>query len=132
MQTQKPIIFFDGLCHLCNGFVDAVISRDASANYQFAPLQGETAEKTLTPDERSKLETVILVENGQKYHRSEAVLRVLVGLGGAYKLFLAGFLMPAFLRDQIYSLVARNRYSWFGEREFCRLPLPHERDRLLP
>lgn len=132
MQTQKPIIFFDGLCHLCNGFVDAIIQRDRQALFQFAPLQGQTAEKTLKPEERNALETVILLEGGQKYHRSEAILRILTSLGGFYKIFFVGFLLPTFLRDKIYSGVAKNRYAWFGKRDFCRLPEPQERDRLLP
>lgn len=132
MQSQKPIIFFDGVCHLCNGFVDAMIQRDPKARIQFAPLQGDTAAKALTADERALLDSVILLTEGRKYHRSEAVLRSLVLLGGTYKIFQLGFLIPGFLRDKIYAWVAKNRYAWFGERDFCRLPLPEERDRLLP
>jgi len=132
MQTQRPIIFFDGICHLCNGFVDKVIQLDRKAQFQFAPLQGETAKKTLTSEELQQLETVVLLESTKKYHRSEAVLRILTRLGGPYRLFALGYLLPAFLRDALYSWVAKNRYSWFGKREFCRLPEPHEKERLLP
>ena len=132
MNSQKPTIFFDGVCHLCNGFVDAIIVRDKAAKFQFAPLQGDTAAGVLTTEERALLESVILLDMGQKYHRSEAILRILISLGGIYKVFFLGFLIPEFLRDKIYAWVAKNRYAWFGERDFCRLPLPHERDRLLP
>jgi predicted DCC family thiol-disulfide oxidoreductase YuxK len=132
MSSEKPTIFFDGVCHLCNSFVDAVIQRDPAGQFVFAPIQGETAEKMLTPEERSRIETVILIAGGIKYHRSEAVLRVLVGLGGRYKFFLLGFIIPTFLRDKIYAWVARHRYAWFGQRDFCRLPEAHERQRLLP
>ncbi|MBC7370779.1 MAG: DUF393 domain-containing protein [Bdellovibrionaceae bacterium] len=132
MQSQKPTIFFDGVCHLCNGFVDAIIQRDVKGQIQFAPLQGETAAAALTAEERSLLESVILIDKGQKYYRSEAILRTFILLGGVYKIFMLGFLIPEFLRDRIYAWVAKNRYAWFGERDFCRLPLPHERDRLLP
>jgi predicted DCC family thiol-disulfide oxidoreductase YuxK len=132
MTEQKPIIFFDGVCHLCNGFVDAIIQRDSKALFQFAPIQGETAEKMLTSEERQNLETVILYQNHKKYHRSEAVLKVLIQLGGAYKVFVLGFALPSFLRDGLYNWIANHRYAWFGQREFCRLPLPEEKDRLLP
>jgi len=132
MQTQKPILFFDGLCHLCNGFVDEVIQRDHQERFQFAPIQGETAKKTLTTREREHLETVILYDENQKYYRSEAVLRVLIALGGVYSLFRFAYLIPRSLRNAIYSWVARHRYSWFGQREFCRLPTPAEKNRLLP
>lgn len=132
MRTQKPLIFFDGICHLCNAFVDKVIQKDQKSYFQFASLQGETAKKTLTSEEISRFESVILLENNQKYHRSEAVLRILTKLGGAYKLFALAYLIPSFLRDHIYSWVAKNRYAWFGQRERCRLPTPEEKSRLLP
>jgi len=132
MTSQKPRIYFDGVCHLCNGFVDAIIQRDRQAVFQFAPIQGETAAQALTAEERGRLESVILIDKGQKYFRSEAILRSLILLGGIYKIFFLGFLIPEFLRDKLYAWVAKNRYAWFGERDFCRLPEPHERDRLLP
>lgn len=132
MQTSKPIIFFDGICHLCNGFVDKVIQADKKAYFQFAPLQGSTAEKLLSVEERSALESVILFENGQSYKQSEAVLRIFSRLGGVYRIFTLAYVIPSFLRDRLYLWVAKNRYTWFGQREFCRLPLPHEKDRLLP
>lgn len=132
MQIQKPIIFFDGVCHLCNGFVDAVILRDSRALFQFAPLQGSTAQKMLTPQEQQSLDSVILWQNQEKYQRSDAILKIFVSLGGVYKLFALGFLIPSFLRDGIYSWVARHRYGWFGKRDFCRLPTASEKDRLLP
>jgi predicted DCC family thiol-disulfide oxidoreductase YuxK len=132
MQAGKPIIFFDGICHLCNGFVDAVLRKDVQGHFQFAPLQGETAAKVLTPEERSELASVILLQNGQKFTRSEAVLRILVSLGGVYRLFAVGYFIPPFVRNAIYTWVAKNRYAWFGQREVCRLPNAEEKDRLLP
>jgi predicted DCC family thiol-disulfide oxidoreductase YuxK len=132
MQPQKPIIFFDGICHLCNGFVDLVIQKDRHALFQFAPLQGETAAKLLTTEERAELASVVLWQNGQKFTRSEAVLRIFTGLGGIYRLFAVGYILPPFLRNALYNGVAKNRYAWFGQRETCRRPLPHEKDRLLP
>lgn len=132
MQPQPTIIFFDGLCHLCNGFVDSVIKKDQKGHFQFAPLQGETAAKLLTPDERAHLETVILLEDGKKHYRSDAVLKILCELGGTYRLFVVGYVLPSFVRDALYAWIAKNRYAWFGHREVCRLPEPHEKDRLLP
>lgn len=132
MQPQQTIIFFDGLCHLCNGFVDFLIKKDQKGHFQFAPLQGETAAKLLSFEERAHLESVILLEGGKKHSRSEAVLKVLCGLGGAYRLFAVGYLLPSFIRDAFYAWIAKNRYAWFGHREVCRLPEPHEKERLLP
>lgn len=133
MQPQKPIIFFDGLCHLCNGFVDYVIQRDPEARFLFASLQGKTAESLLTPDERLHLESIILLQNERKYQASTAVLKVLKELGGIHGglAFLAS-LLPRSFRDIIYFWVARHRYGWFGKRELCRLPTNEEKGRLLP
>lgn len=128
----KNLVFFDGVCHLCNGFVDAVISRDKKHKLLFAPLQGDTALGLLAPHDRESLETVVFYEKGKTYHRSAAVIRILATLGGVFKLFLLALVIPGPIRDVLYKLVARNRYSWFGKREFCRLPTPQERSYLLP
>lgn len=129
---QRNVIFFDGVCHLCNTFVDAVITRDPQHHYLFAPLQGSTAEELLPAEDRVKLDTVIYFEAGKIYHRSAAVLKVVSGLGGVYKLLALAWIIPGPLRDLAYNYVAKNRYAWFGEREFCRLPTPEEKSYLLP
>lgn len=132
LQNQK-IVFFDGVCHLCNGFVDQVISSDTKKRqFLFAPLQGMTAELLLKPEDRAKLDSVIYFEAGRVYTKSTAVLKILSQLGGFYKLFGIARIIPTGLRDIIYSLIAKNRYAWFGERDFCRLPQPEERAYLLP
>ncbi|WP_413612237.1 thiol-disulfide oxidoreductase DCC family protein [Bdellovibrio sp. HCB-110] len=128
---MRNVVFFDGVCHLCNGFVDAVISRDKTHHLLFAPLQGSTAEQILPPEDRIKLDTVIYFEAGRIYHRSAAILKILTKLGGAYKLLSIGWLIPGPLRDMIYNFIAKNRYAWFGQREFCRLPTKEERSYLL-
>jgi predicted DCC family thiol-disulfide oxidoreductase YuxK len=128
---MKNVIFFDGICHLCNGFVDAVISRDKSRIYLFAPLQGETAARLLPAQDRENLDTVIYYEKGKTYYRSDAILKILSGLGGVYNLIKLAWVIPSPLRNALYKLIAKNRYSWFGQRDFCRLPLPEERAYLL-
>ncbi|QDK45289.1 thiol-disulfide oxidoreductase [Bdellovibrio sp. ZAP7] len=129
---MRNVVFFDGVCHLCNGFVDAVITRDPQHRFLFAPLQGSTAEALLPAQDRENLDTVIYYESGKIYHRSAAVLKILSGLGGVYGLSRLGWVLPGFIRDSLYKLVAKNRYSWFGKRDFCRLPTPNERTYLLP
>ena len=129
---SKNVIFFDGVCHLCNGFVDAVISRDKKHRFLFAPLQGRTAEQLLSLEDRKNLETVIYREKNQTYYRSAAVLKILTNLGGIYQVFWLGWIIPGFIRDALYKIIAKNRYAWFGQREICRLPTAEEKDYLLP
>lgn len=131
-NNQRRIIFFDGECHLCNGFVDALISRDLHHKLSFAPLQGETAKDLLSLQDRQDLNTIIYFESGKAYYRSDAVLRALCQLGRGYKLFRIFTLLPRFIRDSVYKWVAKNRYSWFGKEDVCRIPLPEERQYLLP
>src|SRR5688572_5247615 len=88
------IIFFDGYCGLCNGFVDFVIARDSKAVFRFAPLQGETANARIPDDavppiplgSAGEPRTLVFRENGRIYRRSDAVLRALPLLGGVWKL----------------------------------------------
>ncbi len=131
-NMNRNIVFFDGVCHLCNGFVDMVISKDPQHHYLFAPLQGETAKSLLPSQDLKQLDTVIYFEAGQIYYRSAAIVKVVSGLGGVYKLFALMMIIPTPVRDFLYRKIAKNRYKWFGERDFCRLPTPDERAYLLP
>lgn len=133
-SSQKAVLFFDGVCHLCNGVVDWVIQNETKHTIVFAPLQGTTAAAKLSSEDRKNLETLILVtEKGEILKRSDAVIFILSrtsGLGFALGFFLK--LIPRFLRDAAYKFVAKNRYAWFGQRDSCRLPTPEEKGLLLP
>lgn len=130
-DAQKPILFFDGVCGLCNRFVDFVLRHDRRGVFLLAPLQGKTAERFLNRKDREDLDSVVLLLNGRPRYRSSAALRVIARLGGFWSLFGLFLLIPPPLRDWVYGLVARNRYRMFGKFETCRLPTPEERGRLL-
>lgn len=123
------IIFFDGYCVLCNGFVDWLLKEDKNKVLQFASLQGETAKRLLGPDIQVK--TIIYLRNQQQYEKSTAVLKVLSDLGGVWKASVIFILIPTFVRDAIYDLVARVRYQIAGKRDSCRLPTADEKQRIL-
>lgn len=127
------LIYYDGLCGLCDRFVQFVLRRDRAARYRFAPLQGSTARERVpvTLDPRTS-QTVILEEGGRFRVRSDAALAILSGLGGAWRLTTLLRVIPRPVRDAVYDLVARNRNRWFGRRAECRVPPPDERDRFLP
>lgn len=129
MTGDGPILFFDGVCTLCNRSVDWVIRRDRQRVFRFASLQGETA-KRLVPDAAKDLNSFVIWQNGVAWKRSDAVIRVLIGLRAPGAKILG--LVPRPLRDLVYALVAKNRYRWFGKHESCRLPTADERSRFLP
>ena len=147
------IVYFDGYCHLCNGFVDFVLRHDRSQKIQFASLQGETARQQLPTEGLKYLQsdgmpsTVIVTRIRQidaktkkyekektliVYQKSDAILQVFLELGGFWQLIYVFQIIPRFLRDFIYEQIAARRYKWWGERDQCRLPTGTEKGRLLP
>lgn len=128
----ERIILFDGLCTLCNRTVQFVIKRDPKVRFRFASLQSEVGKELLQRyDQPMDLQTIILLEGGQAYHRSSAALRISRRLRGAWPLLYAFILLPPPLRDIMYNLVARNRYKWFGKQEQCMIPTPNDAKRFL-
>ena len=132
----SDIIFFDGVCNLCNGFVQFVIRQDRAGRFRFAALQSDAgqavlAEHGLTLPAGAALDSVLLLSGGQLYSHSSAVLRIARGLGGVWALAGVGGLLPRAWRDALYRFVARHRYRWFGRQESCLLPTPELRARFL-
>ena len=127
------VIFFDGVCNLCNRSVQFVIKRDRAKKFRFASLQGKSAafvlkELNISPADS---DSFILLENDKVYTRSTAALRVLRELGGLWKLFYVFIIVPPFIRDGVYNFIARKRYKWFGKREECMIPTPELKERFL-
>lgn len=124
-----PLILFDGVCNFCNGTVNYIMDHDDGA-FQFASLQSDYARGVLSrfPREKPLPDSVLLIEGDQLYQESEAALRIAARVRG-WKWLTVFRIVPKFLRDGIYRFIARNRYSWFGKREACRLPGPSERAR---
>lgn len=130
---DQSIIFFDGVCGLCNRFVDSLLKRDTQAVFLFAPLQGMTAQRLLSKSDTETLGSIVFWEQGRTFRRSTAVVRVFQKLGGKWACLGWGvWIVPKPLRDLAYKLVATNRYRLFGKKETCRLPTQEERDRFLP
>ncbi|MCH8567062.1 MAG: thiol-disulfide oxidoreductase DCC family protein [Balneolales bacterium] len=120
------IIFFDGVCNLCNASINFVIDRDSKRYFRYAPLQSETGQRFLDKHGKSvsDFDSVILSENGKVYEKSAAALRVARKMDGAWPLLYGFIIIPRFLRDVVYNLIAKNRYRWFGKEESCRMPTP--------
>ena len=126
-------ILFDGVCNLCSGFVRFVVARDPHARFRFAALSSTAAQSLLRecgvtapiPD------TMVLVENGKVYFRSDAPLRIARGLTLPWPLASAFLVVPRFIRDTVYDFVAARRYRWFGRRQVCMVPTPELRGRFL-
>lgn len=131
-DPAQTIVFFDGICHLCNAFVDFLVRHDHHHRLHFAPLQGQTAALRLPFPHREELGSVVIWHQGEILTKSQAVLMIFRILGGRWRLFAQiAAICPRWLRDLIYDWIAKNRYRWFGMRETCRLPSPMEKSRIL-
>lgn len=128
-DPDKPVLFFDGHCILCNRTVDFLLKRDKDLRFYLATLQGKTATSLL--NKNAIPDSVILFENGRLYFESDAVIRAGMMLGGVYKLLVLLKIFPRFLRDYVYGIVAKKRYSWFGRLEHCRAPDEKMKERFL-
>lgn len=125
--ASHPIVFFDGHCGLCNWFVNLAISADHQRILRFSPLQGKAAFGKIDPNDINKLDSIILYDDNQSYRQSDAILRILSYLGGAWRLFEISYILPRSIRDFLYHVIARNRYRWFGKTDSCRLPSLEEK-----
>jgi predicted DCC family thiol-disulfide oxidoreductase YuxK len=131
--NRTLLILFDGVCNLCNGFVQFLIKRDPAGKFRFASLQSDFGRSqllrfNLDPD---LLHSVILIEGDNVLQRSDAALRIVNQLGGAWKILNAFKIFPKFLRDALYNVVARNRYKVFGKRDSCMIPTPELKARFI-
>lgn len=131
--NSNPIVFYDGLCALCNGWVKFVLRRDKEAVFRFAALQTEAARVYLEPHaiDPALLNSIVVLDNGKVYQRSAGILRILDHLGYPWKLLGVTKILPTFLRDWAYDFVARIRYRVFGRFNSCPLPPFDMRDRFL-
>ncbi len=130
---KNPILLFDGVCNLCNESVQFIIRKDKKGKIRFASLQSEFANQQLKQFdlEHEKLETLVLIKNGKAYLRSDAALEVLRNLGGVWSLCYVFKIIPSFIRDAVYSWIAKNRYRWFGKQDECMVPTQELRERFL-
>ena len=135
--ADAPVLLYDGVCGFCNKTVQMILDHDRRGTMRFAALQSDYGRGVVGrhPGLRG-VDSVVFVENSadgaeRVYVRSDAALRVLKYLGGAWKLLLVAKVIPKPVRDFFYDLFARNRYRLFGKYESCMLPPPEVRSRFL-
>jgi predicted DCC family thiol-disulfide oxidoreductase YuxK len=133
MKEDKPIILFDGVCNFCNAGVNFIIRQDKKNIFRFAALQSKAgqqlADKYQLPKEN--FNSFILIDKGKVYNRSTAGFKVYSKLPWYWKWTQIFWIVPRFVTDAVYDLIARNRYKWFGKKEECMIPTPEIRSRFL-
>jgi predicted DCC family thiol-disulfide oxidoreductase YuxK len=128
-----PIILFDAECILCSANAQFVLSHDRKKRFRLASMQGEVGAALYRRFgiDPTNPDSIIVVDGEHMLRDSDAVLSIYAGLGWPWKALAVFKLVPRFIRDPLYLLIARNRYRLFGKRDSCWLPSPEYRDRIL-
>lgn len=127
------VVLFDGVCNLCSGSVQFIIKRDKKGIFRFASLQSGYARNQLLKlgSPSSELYSIMVLEDGVLYERSDAILKIVANLGGFWSALNGFKIIPRFLRDAMYNLIAKNRYRIFGKKDQCMIPTPELKARFI-
>ena len=130
---MTDIVIFDGVCNLCARSVQFILRHESEPRFQFSPVQSAAGARLLTAHGYSaaNVATFVFLSEGKVYTRSTAALRIARHFKGPWQLLRALWIVPRPLRDLLYDLVARNRYSWFGKSDSCLMPTPELSARFL-
>ena len=149
---MNSVIFFDGVCNLCNASINFIIDHDKKQFFLFSSLQSnffkvllssnldeykisnQNGLEKVTPSIQSELQSlnsIVYLENKIFYTKSDAVIRIGSHLWGLFSYSYFFKIIPKSFRDGIYEWIASNRYKWFGKKESCRIPTPDLKKRFL-
>lgn len=123
-NNSHKILLFDGLCNLCNTSVLFVIKRDAKKEIRYAAVQS-TQGKLLMKKYgivEAYLGSLIFIDEGKVYLKSSGALRLCKYLKGLWPILFVLMIIPPFIRNTVYDIVAKHRYKWFGKKQTCMVP----------
>ena len=116
---MDKVVVFDGVCCLCNKGLSVLIKIDKNKTLRYTSLQGEYVKKL---NIEKDIDSIVFYEEGKLYYKSTAILRTLRSLGGVWILVNIFYVIPTFMRDSIYDMIAKYRYKIFGKIDSCRMP----------
>lgn len=122
----ENLVVFDGVCNICDGWVQFIIRNDKGGKFYFTSAQSRTGAALLESYGYSSvdIETMLFLRNGKCHTKSDSVIEIFAALGGWRRAALLLLKVPKRLRDFFYTAVARNRYRIAGRRQSCRIPAP--------
>jgi hypothetical protein len=126
------IILFDGVCNLCNNFVSFLIKYDKNNIFKFAASQTNAGENIIRQNKvLNEGKSVIFIKEGIVFYKSDAVIEIAKQMNGWPRIFKYSALFPKCIRDGIYDLIAKYRYTLFGKKETCAVPSEKDKERFI-
>jgi predicted DCC family thiol-disulfide oxidoreductase YuxK len=133
MTQTKSIVFFDGVCNLCNASIDFIIQKDKKNQFLVGALQDSLSKEVLAGHQvkQDYLDSLILLEEDKIFYKSTAALKIARKLSGIWPIFYPLIHLPTWLRDPVYDFIGKNRYRLFGKKNTCRIASPEEKAKFL-
>lgn len=134
IPENKQLILFDGVCNLCNSSVQFVIKHDKKDKFIFTALQSNVGKKIIQEFniDTSKTDSILLYNPDKGLSiRSTAAINIAKQLRFPINILIIFIIVPNFIRNWIYDLIARNRYKWFGKMDDCMIPTPEIKAKFL-
>ncbi|MBC7693913.1 MAG: DUF393 domain-containing protein [Burkholderiales bacterium] len=130
---NKTILLFDGYCNLCHSSVQFILKHEKTQEIYFTSLQSKVGIEILNyySIDASKIESLVLIEKNKAYLKSTAALRLAKYLKNPFPIAFGLTIIPAFIRNMVYDLIAKNRYKWYGKTDSCLIPDPELAKRFL-
>lgn len=124
MNHKVAVLIFDGYCNMCGAIVRLVKRHDRHNRFEYLPSQSERGSRFLTEAglRQTGTGTVVLAIEGKFYLRSTAAIMVFRLLGGGWSLLYGLIIVPRFIRDFVYNIIAKARYRFFGRSDRCYIP----------
>lgn len=126
------IVLFDGVCVLCNSAVVFLIKHDTRHNLHFAAQQNQSGQNIM--QELKILDgnkSVILVKGAAVFYKSDAIIEIAKLITGWPSKLQYISILPKSFRNRVYDLIAKNRYSLFGQRTTCFIPSESDKKKFL-
>jgi len=127
----KALFVFDGVCVLCSGGAGWIMRHDRKARVNFTPGQEAIGQALYAHYDIEMDESYLLIADGRAYTASRGYIELSRILGGRWNVLRVCAIIPERLRDWTYTLIARNRYCWFGKTDYCALLTEEQRSQLI-
>jgi predicted DCC family thiol-disulfide oxidoreductase YuxK len=138
LPDRAVLVLYDGVCAMCNGIVSFLLARDPDDRFRFLALQSGLGREVVRarggdPDEVSTL--YVITDPGRAGEkvlaRGRAGIRAMTSAGGGWRLLHALRILPTFLLDAGYRLIANRRYRIAGRLDACPVPPAEHRHKFL-